>query len=73
MVTFLSYVYKEEIRMILPPSKHECFTYSTGTKLFLQLQIPGDCWGKERFGTLSLTSEILIFGAHMYVNKVHIA
>ena len=34
MVTFLSYIYKEEIRMILPPSKHECFTYSTGTKFF---------------------------------------
>lgn len=54
--------------MILPPSKHECFTYSTDNAVFLQLQIPGDCWGKERSGTLSLTSEILIFGVHMYVN-----
>lgn len=36
--------------------------------VFLQLQIPCDCWGKEQFGTLSLTSEILIFGVHMYVN-----
>lgn len=34
ILTFLSYTCKEEIRMILPPSKHECFTYSTDMQFF---------------------------------------